>query len=317
MKKAFTLLLFLSSQFSFSQNLVPNWSFEDTVSCPTQYSEISKSVGWSDYDGSPDYFNSCSSLMGVPANGVGFQYARTGSAYGGFITFAKYASNAREVMGIQLIESLAIGQKYFVSFYVSRAFSSSNQTIYYINAASNKIGARFSTVSYYDYSFVNRNPVPIDNHAQVFTDSIITDTLNWVKISGSFVADSSYKYVCFGNFFTDSATKPLFLDTAAADAYYYIDDITVSTDSLMADKEILKNSSVDIFPNPTMNIINIVNNSTDVFNLTVYSVLGKQIFKESINERETSIDLTNYSKGIYFLQIDEKGGMIQKKIVKY
>ena len=36
---------------------------------------------------SSDYFNSCSSIVGVPTNGLGFQYAKTGVGYIGISTY--------------------------------------------------------------------------------------------------------------------------------------------------------------------------------------------------------------------------------------
>ena len=317
MKKRFTLVLFFIVKFSFSQNLVPNWSFEIFDTCPNYYNEINLSTGWSSYSQSPDYFNSCGSLMGVPMNDVGFQYAKTGNAYAGFISFGR-VRNYREVVGTQLMNPLTITQKYFVSFYVARAFDSANPSANAkaANAASNKIGARFSTVQY-DNSAFNTDAVPIDNRAQVFTDSVIIDTLNWVKISGSFIADSAYQYVCFGNFFTDSATTYIRLDSNATFAYYYIDDIYVSTDSLTDVKENNENVFVNIFPNPTINVLHIVINSYPSVKLAIYSALGEQIFKDYINQGETDIDISNYSKGVYFLQIEQKGGIVQKRIIRY
>src|SRR4051812_12969049 len=106
MKKLITLLFFVS-QSSFSQNLVPNWSFEDTVACPIGIGGIIYSVGWSSFIQTPDYFNSCNistngtNYAGVPGNFFGYQEARTGNAYAGFYTYGT-ANNAREIIGIKL-----------------------------------------------------------------------------------------------------------------------------------------------------------------------------------------------------------------------
>ncbi|MBK5285725.1 MAG: hypothetical protein JJE25_10010, partial [Bacteroidia bacterium] len=120
-KKYLLLFFFLLSQFCFAQNLVPNSSFEDTVSCPSAL--IDNAVGWSSYRGSPDYFNSCNnqslSSYGAPSNYWGFQFARTGNAYVGLSTYTSLTSTWREYIGIQLSQSLIIGQQYFVSFFVS------------------------------------------------------------------------------------------------------------------------------------------------------------------------------------------------------
>ena len=67
----------------FSQNLVPNSSFEDTVHCPTSTNQV---FNWSNPTQCfPDYFNSCSVADGnavhVPNNIWGNQNAHSGVAY--------------------------------------------------------------------------------------------------------------------------------------------------------------------------------------------------------------------------------------------
>src|SRR5690606_32613561 len=101
------ILLFINlyfSNLSNAQNLVPNWSFEDTVACPTSLTQIDKAIGWSSYRQSPDYFNSCAPVnypqnVSVPTNQWGDQFAKTGNAYAGFVTFTLGASNSREYIG--------------------------------------------------------------------------------------------------------------------------------------------------------------------------------------------------------------------------
>jgi len=319
MKKLSLLFFFILSlplvRDCFAQNLVPNPSFEDTVACPNNYDEMNYATGWSAYRFTPDYFNVCNTnVVGVPSNDFGFQNPRTGNAYAGFASFDNMIFY-RENIGIQLNQALIIGQQYFVSFFVSMAVNNIAQ----INIATNKLGARFFTVP---FSFTS--PVPIDNYAQVFTDSVIHDTLNWVKVSGSFVADSAYTYLSIGNFFNDSATSYFLHDISAVLAYYYIDDVCVSTDSLICSGEIIKDVtendiefSISIFPNPTKGKIHFINNSTYPFTLTIYSSMGHQILNDLINEKESSLDITNYSAGIYFALIKRKGNIIQKKIIKY
>lgn len=59
-------------------NLVPNPSFEDTVSCPNYANQIDKAVGWHASRNTPDYFNGCdwlTSNQSVPNNFRGYQYA--------------------------------------------------------------------------------------------------------------------------------------------------------------------------------------------------------------------------------------------------
>src|ERR1700740_3594612 len=101
-------------------NLVPNPSFEDTVGCPQGQDEIDKSIGWSSYRYTPNYFNSCdqSNYISVPDNFAGYQFAASGNAYSGFVAYLSHTlvgvNNFREFIGHSLFSPLSIGTKYFV-----------------------------------------------------------------------------------------------------------------------------------------------------------------------------------------------------------
>src|ERR1035437_7061145 len=80
------------------QNIVPNPSFEIHDSCPTGVTQIDRSTGWCSYGQTPDYFNSCNNnQVSVPGNYAGYQNALTGNAYSGFLTYARFANNIREI----------------------------------------------------------------------------------------------------------------------------------------------------------------------------------------------------------------------------
>ena len=293
------------------QNLVSNWSFEDTIQCPPGQGNLDFAAGWSSYNQTPDYFNSCdgNGQAGVPFNVLGFQNPKTGNAYAGFYAYALYGNNGREIIGTQLTQSMNIGQKYFVTFYVNTAFNPNPG--WHSTFAINKLGARFTTTPYSYW-----NPVPIDNYAQIYTDSIISDTVNWVKISGSFIADSAYRFVSFGNFFTDSATTHISLDTLSSYAYYFIDDIIVSVDSLFNgfNDYLSSFSLLKIFPNPARDWIAI--ERSDLISYKIFDIFGR-IYIEDVFAPTSlkSVYTGNLSKGIYFIQINNLSQSSVQKII--
>jgi gliding motility-associated-like protein len=64
------------------------------------------------------------------------------------------------------------------------------------------------------------------------SNTIISDTLNWVQIQGQFSANGTERFITIGNFRTDANTnssqvKPLNLPPNQITAYYYVDDISV------------------------------------------------------------------------------------------
>jgi hypothetical protein len=303
-------ILSILFNYSFSQNLVPNGSFEDTVACPIGTGNITYSVGWSSYNHSPDYFNSCNNnQVGVPSNYFGYQYPSAGDAYAGLYTYARFGIDVREIIGIQLNQALIIGHRYYVSFYTSRAFNPIPGIR--INIATNKLGARFSTLPYSVSS-----SIPIDNFADVYSDSVFSDTTGWTRISGYFIADSSYQYLSIGNFFDDSATTHITYDTTAAFAYYYIDDVLVIEDTTTSinSNSFSTASCVKIFPNPARDWIMV--EGRDIKSFSVINALGNTCIEDaSSNSSLLKIDVSELSRGIYFIKINTSKESLIRKII--
>ncbi len=214
------------------QNLVSNPSFESYNSCPDFFSQINRSAGWYSARPTADYFNVCApyypqpyTCVYVPENTFGYRTPASGNAYAGVLGSVQDDEH-REAIGGQLLQPLQIGTRYFVSFKVSAAGNVND----YQWCGINKIGALFSTTKYDSDS-----PSPICNNcAQVYSDSIITDTLNWTTIKGSFVADSAYSFINLGRFNLNALTTYIQITGTGRNAYYYFDDICVSADSAYA-----------------------------------------------------------------------------------
>ena len=235
-RKAFRLLLccslLVASLSSPSQNLIPNPSFELRDTCPYTFGfqEGDQPLYWRTWLNSPDYFNACAgdlggldTLLDVPQNGLTFQYAFDGDAYVGMYCF--YPTDYyREYIGVQMNTPLVVGQTYHVSF---RANLAANGSYFYNSGACNNLGALFTMASN-AWTGITGPDFPFRNHAQVYSQSVITDTLEWTLVSGSFVADSAYQYLVIGNFFDHVHTDSLATPGMAIVAYYLIDAVCVS-----------------------------------------------------------------------------------------
>lgn len=322
MKKNFFFFLFLFSFTlckvppTFSQaNLVPNPSFEQFSSCPLGSYQIDKVVSWSAAGGSPDYFNVCAASGGasVPTNFYGYQAAANGNAYVGLYTYNKGVPfpNNREHIQATLSDPLAIGIKYYVSFDVS--YSRDNIEIGY---ASDKLGVLFTNVSNYS----SGNPPNLNNNSQVFIDTIISDTANWYHFEGSFTADSAYQKILIGNLFNDANTDTLGVDTSLYTAYYFIDNVCVSsspdTCNILNSTNSLttKHNSIDIYPNPTNGKIFINASINEIVAIQIYNIFGDSIIENNV-QSNTVIDLSNYSDGIYLIKAQIGQQFITNKIV--
>lgn len=304
-----------------AQNLVPNPSFEEYISCPFGSYQIDKVVSWSSAGGSPDYFNACAESGGasVPTNFYGYQNTTSGNGYVGLITFIKDVSfpDNREHIQASLITPLSIGVKYYVSFDVS--FTLDNNEIGY---ASDKLGVLFTNVT--NYSSIN--PPILSNISQVFIDTIISDTLDWYHFEGSFIADSAYQNILVGNFFSDTNTDTMGVDNSLYTAYYFIDNVCVSSDSLtcllVTDVNNLSEiNSFDVFPNPSNSSVIWLQLNPSLTNKEInYSItnsIGQSVINKSIisSSDKLQINLGSLSDGVYFISVQNGQNQWTKKFI--
>jgi len=221
MKRAILPLLFILVCGTLQgQNLVANNSFETYSPCPNTASQITYATGWNTSQNSPEYLNGCSASIyaDVPTSFFGFQNAATGQAYGGALFYGSFAgsyiADLREFFYKPLTSPLVVGTTYYVSFKVNLVDNS--------EYAINKIGAQFCTS--WNSAF------PLNNTAHVFTNTVVTDKVNWTTISGTFVPTVAYNAVMIGNFFQDVNCSVTFVGSSVDigyNAYYFVDDVYV------------------------------------------------------------------------------------------
>jgi gliding motility-associated-like protein len=212
-------------------NLVKNGGFEQNIKCPknlTDSQTFNSLVGdWkSPTSNSPKYFNSCapiSSGLSVPDNYAGSQIARSGVAYAGLSVFTNPTTydaslgKLRQYLQTKLNSPLKAGRSYYFEMFVSKADSST------MGYAVSNIGAYFSS------SNLSRN----DSFEFAFTPQIVStaflsDRLNWVKISGTYVASGGEQYLTIGRFGNEDATTVMNINGfATRESYYYLDDVAL------------------------------------------------------------------------------------------
>ena len=74
----------------------------------------------------------------------------------------------------------------------------------------------------------------------------------------------------------------------------------------------MDNASVNIYPNPTSGIIVIEAEGVNI--LTITNSLGQVVSASSINGYSV-VDLSNQTKGIYFVELQSEGSTIVEKVV--
>lgn len=97
-----------------------------------------------------------------------------------------------------------------------------------------------------------------------------------------------------------------------------INNIAVSAidkNVLSAESFILENNNVSIYPNPAINRIYISSNTT-IDKILVYNIFGQMMYKSSKSENSTTVDISNYAKGVYLVKVFADGKPKTQKIVK-
>lgn len=222
--------MFITQIFS-AQNLIPNPSFEDTVSCPIGISDMAACKYWFNplSNSTSDYFNACyPSTLGlsvnVPNNFPGYQLARTGNAYCGFtmaLPSSLYPFIYAEYISVQIDTQLIIGQAYEFKMYLNLADFSE----YYTNS----IGVLFTNNTYIPSSLSNTG-ISATPQLMNVTNNFISDTVNWIEFKQTFKADSSYQFLTIGNFqdYSNTTLITTGLTTGHSYPYFYIDDVSLN-----------------------------------------------------------------------------------------
>ncbi|MBX2959880.1 MAG: T9SS type A sorting domain-containing protein [Flavobacteriales bacterium] len=217
-------LFFIEEAFA-QINLVPNHSFEGYTSCPSTVSQLPLAVPWAaPRDNSVEYLNACSTnpYYSVPNQVLNFQEAHSGNAFIGMFLYNGPNANIREYAQVQLLNSLTSNQCYYVEFFTNRATGSFGGKY-----AVNNIGCSFTDTAS-DTTAIIGSVLNLTPHVLEFNNSIITDTINWVKISGIYTAVGGEQYITIGNFFDDANTDTLnMLDGTYKGAVYFFDDVSV------------------------------------------------------------------------------------------
>ncbi len=318
--KRVVLILLLFSFKAQAQNLVPNPSFENYISCDSLNNGIwlHNFPPWDrPSNGSFDGFNTCSitANSGVPFNVNGWQQPHTGNGYVGGM-FANWMNNW-EYLQVELDAPLIAQEYYCASFYISTADRN--------GLACNNIGIYFSDIHTFVPSGLYLNFTP-----QINDTNVVSDTANWTIIYGQYRANGGERYIILGDFFPNSLTDTMQLHgNGTGDTYYYIDDVNVhcctcDSTSHLGVGELKEEDGMSIYPNPCGNELRIRNYELGIKNaeLRIYDVLGEVVRsfdKLRMTDGSTTIDVSGLAKGVYFVEVTSTGSVtnvVRKKFVK-
>ncbi|MFM9004119.1 MAG: hypothetical protein ACKOSR_01220, partial [Flavobacteriales bacterium] len=195
-------ILLLAANHCTSQNLVANGSFEIKSYCPGTYNQqaLNSIAGWwQATDGTPDYFNECSSEAGVPNNVFGKQAAQEGVAYAGLVTYSGSGKrNYREYLQTKLTRPLNAGEMVCIEMYISSADL--------CNFVTDGIGLLLSEKKAESNLQTELAFKPTLGNPRY---NMIDECEQWQLISDVYTATGGEKYVTIGNFKPDNDLKVL------------------------------------------------------------------------------------------------------------
>jgi len=145
-------------------------------------------------------------------------------------------------------------------------------------------------------------------HVQSFIEVDVTNTTAnaWEELTFTFpgiVNANSYKrVVVFCNF-----------GEAGIGENYYFDDIRLNTNMATLDNE--WNTSINLYPNPCSNEINIESEEM-ISDCSLYNSLGQFIMQYPLNATNQTIDVSNLESGLYIMKLRVQDKMITRKIMK-
>jgi gliding motility-associated-like protein len=258
MKRRLVLIIFLfitfnvKSQHILSGNLVPNSGFEEFTTCPYDGSLIYLAFPWTNANsGSSDYLNNCSTSNYI-SNILQNNQPHNGNGCAGVFLFLAPSINGnynyREYIEIKLTSTLINKRKYCIN---------------YFTILSKECGIAIENIDLVlSCNYITPNPVilpysyVIDSTPQIKNSKgIISDRVNWTKISGIYISIENEKFLTIGNFNNDNSTNML-IDTTKINwksSLYLIDDVSVCECSfdinLGADTALCESETLILNPN--------------------------------------------------------------------
>ena len=316
MRTVFLHIVFICScSFAAAQsNLIPNPGFEADTACPYTAGQVYFATPWFQpnyYFGtvtsacSSDLYNECAPYgpTSVPKNNSlgGYQPPKSGAGYCGFEVKNPGATTSREYIETSLDSSLIAGKTYCVEFYVALC-----DTVKY---AISNIGAYFSVDSLL-YSSAAGTNLPVSPQVENPITNMLSDTANWMLISGQFIASGGERFMTVGNFRDNASTNQLNVGGSFGYSMYYFDDFSVKCCNC--------SSSVPTI-SPIAIVIPSLFNSNESFEikslpvnskLYIYNSLGQLLYKSESYKNEYR--LSNLPTGIYYYNLVLRDGTIYK-----
>lgn len=105
---------------------------------------------------------------------------------------------------------------------------------------------------------------------------------------------------------------------SALGGYIYLDDVSVSNSPVSAKEVVVKQSALNLYPNPTEGLLQVtLNDSKAIESLTAYNIKGQEVLNLKGNGSTVQqIDVSHLAAGVYWLQLKSGNDLFKAKFVK-
>ena len=310
------VVFFFLNTIGYSQNLIPNPSFEDTI-------QVNGQPGlntWKNNIGSPDYYsnhyNGSFSVRRADTNGRGGQTPYDGAAIFAFGILDRRLPEFREYLQMELKQKLQKDQLYEVEFFISLADSFEWAYGY------EDFGVHFSDTLY---------PNNLDHKVREFRPYFISDTVwdstnkkGWEKFHLTYKAKGTEKCMTIGCFKKDSEVNAFLVFGGGSFIFhkvgsmYFIDMIRVEmvdTANGLFENNLVNASA--LYPNPANKDFFLEWSYQNLPQLQLWNQKGQQLeVKAQSFHQGLKIDVMDLPKGVYLLQINYIGRSQVLKFLK-
>ncbi len=91
----------------------------------------------------------------------------------------------------------------------------------------------------------------------------------------------------------------------------------VTTDLITGVSSNMNDNIIDVYPNPSSSLVNVYIDKFEKTQLQIININGQVVFEKQVNENNTLLNVSSYTKGVYIIKIkNETGVSIHKLVVK-